>query len=276
LIPPEQSTGDLVAPPGSGRLKEKVCVVVGAGSRSAGFGTGRAAAIIFAREGARVLIVDRDLDAAAMTETLIVDEGGQAQTFVADMTSTAGAAAAMDHAIRTWGRIDVLDNNLGAQQFGTVVTASDEDWELALSINLRATILASRFAIPYMVAHGGGSIINIASIAGIRPRGGNTPYATTKGAVIPLTKSMAVDHGGDGIRVNCIVPGPLATPMAEAEGALSEERRADRRSSSPLGIEGTGWDVAHAALFLASDESRYVTGTTLRVEGGVSLRTPSR
>jgi NAD(P)-dependent dehydrogenase (short-subunit alcohol dehydrogenase family) len=260
----------------SGRLRAKVAMVVGAGSRSAGIGTGRATAIVFAREGAKVLVVDRDAQAAELTCKMIAAEGGEAVPIIADMTDGPAVSAAVDQALDRWGRIDVLDNNIGVQQFGTVADISEDQWDSALRVNLTAMFLACKYTIPAMKLAGGGSIVNIASVAGIRPRGGNAPYAVAKGAVIPLTKAMAVDHGRDGIRVNCVVPGPLATPMAEAEGALSDERRADRRSSSPLNIEGTGWDVAFAALYLATDESRYVTGAVLRVDGGVTLRTPSR
>ncbi len=251
-------------------------MVVGAGSRSAGIGTGRATAIVFAREGAVVLVVDRDREAAELTASMIRAEGGEAAAVVADMTDGQAAAAAVGQSADRWGRIDVLDNNIGLQQFGTVVSTSEEQWASALNVNLNAMFLACKYTIPVMMQNGGGSVINIASIAGIRPRGGNAPYAVAKGAVIPLTQAMAVDHGPDGVRVNCIVPGPLDTPMAESEGALSDERRANRRSSSPLNIEGNGWDVAYAALYFASDQSRYVTGAVLHVDGGVSLRTPSR
>jgi NAD(P)-dependent dehydrogenase (short-subunit alcohol dehydrogenase family) len=259
-----------------GRLHAKVAMVVGAGSRSAGIGTGRATAIVFAREGAKVLVVDRDREAAELTCKMIHAEGGEAAPIIADMTDGHAVSAAVDQSVDLWGRIDVLDNNIGVQQFGTIVSTSEDQWASALNVNLTAMFLACKYTIPVMKLAGGGSIINIASVAGIRPRGGNAPYAVAKGAVIPLTKAMAVDHGHDGVRVNCVVPGPLDTPMAEAEGALSDERRANRRSSSPLNIEGTAWDVAFAALYFAADESRYVTGAVLRVDGGVSLRTPSR
>ena len=267
---------DETSVPASARLQGKVCMVVGAGSRSAGIGTGRATAIVFAREGAKVLVVDRDREAAELTCTMIRAEGGEAAPIIADMTDGQAVAAAVGQSADRWGRIDVLDNNIGFQQFGTVVSTSEEQWASALNVNLTAMFLACKYTIPVMKQTGGGSVINIASIAGIRPRGGNAPYAVAKGAVIPLTKAMAVDHGPDGVRVNCVVPGPLDTPMAETEGALSDERRANRRSSSPLNIEGNGWDVAYAALFFASDQSRYVTGSVLHVDGGVSLRTPSR
>ncbi len=259
-----------------GRLQDKVCIVTGAGSRSDGIGTGRATAVVFAREGGRVLVVDRDEDAALVTKKLIDAEGGEAEVCVADLTIAADTEAMVARAVGLWGRLDVLDNNIGVQFFGSIANTSEEEWDSAVSLNLKAMMLASKYAIPAMIASGGGSIVNISSISGIRPRGGNALYSTFKGAVIPLTLAMAVDHGPDGIRVNCVIPGPISTPMAEAEGALSEERLAARRSSSPLLAIGTGWDVAYAAAFLASDEARYITGVSLPVNGGVSIRTPSR
>ncbi|ODU07031.1 MAG: short-chain dehydrogenase [Pseudonocardia sp. SCN 72-86] len=256
------------------RLEGKVCIVSGAGSRGAGIGTGRAAALLFAREGGRVLVVDQDEDAATATAEMIGAEGGASAVFVGDMTHEDDARRMVDAALERWGRVDVLDNNIGVQQFGTVVTASVDDWDRAFALNVKATVLASKYAIPAMAASGGGSIVNISSIAGFRPRGGNAPYAMTKGAVVPLTRTMAIDHGPDGIRVNAVIPGPIFTPMAEAEGV--EERRQQRVSASAIKRVGDGWDVANAALFFASDESRYVTGAVLPVEGGVMVRTPDR
>jgi NAD(P)-dependent dehydrogenase (short-subunit alcohol dehydrogenase family) len=257
------------------RLVDKVCIVTGAGSLGDGIGTGRAASVVFAREGARVLVVDRDEAAALATRRMIVDEGGSAETFQGDMTRSDDAERMVSRALALWGRVDVLDNNIGVQQLGTVVETTEEQWDRAMNLNLKTMVLASKFAVPAMIASGGGSIINISSIAGVRPRGLNTPYATAKGAVIPLTRSMAMDHGREGIRVNCIIPGPIYTPMAVAEG-VDEEGRERRKATSPLAREGTAWDVAYAALFFASDESRYVTGAALPVEGGSMLTTRAR
>jgi NAD(P)-dependent dehydrogenase (short-subunit alcohol dehydrogenase family) len=143
-----------------------------------------------------------------------------------------------------------------------------------MRVNVTSMMLASKHAIPAMIRAGGGAIVNISSISALRPRG-LTPYSVSKGAVIALTRAMAVDHAADGIRVNCIAPGPVYTPMVYADG-MSDELRERRRRSSPLGVEGTGWDIGYAALFLVSDEARYVTGVVLPVDGGVTLTSPAR
>ena len=257
------------------RLEGKVAIVTGAGSQlDEGIGNGRAAAILMAREGARVLLVDRKLEAAEATLAMIADEGGEAAAFEADVTNTDECRAMVEAAVGRWGRLDILDNNVGIGGAGNVVTADEEMWDRVMRVNVKAMMLASKHAVPAMIASGGGSIINISSIAAIRPHG-LTPYATSKGAVIALTKAMAGDHGRDAIRVNCVAPGPVYTPMVYA-GGMSDEQRERRRSSSLLKIEGTGWDIGNAVLFLASDEARYVTGVVLPVDGGVILSTPNR
>jgi NAD(P)-dependent dehydrogenase (short-subunit alcohol dehydrogenase family) len=176
--------------------------------------------------------------------------------------------------VATWGRLDILDNNVGIGIGGTVVGVSEDDWDLIMRVNVKSMMLASKHAVPAMTAGGGGAIVNISSIAAMRPSG-LTPYSTSKGAVISLTRAMAIDHARDGIRVNCIAPGPVYTPMVYA-GGMSDELRERRRRASPLDIEGTGWDVGYAALFLVSDEARYITGVVLPVDGGVSITGPGR
>jgi len=256
------------------RLAGKVAIVTGAGSRAAGIGNGRAAAILFAREGARVLVVDRSRAAAEATLKMILGEGGEAAVFDADVTRSDDCAAMVDDAVRRWGRLDILDNNVGIGGRGTVVEVSEEDWELVMRVNVTGMMLASKHAIPVLARGGGGAIVNISSISALRPRG-LTPYSASKGAVIALTRAMAIDHAQQGIRVNCVAPGPVYTPMVYADG-MSEELRERRRCASPLGIEGTGWDVGYAALFLVSDEARYITGVVLPVDGGVTIASPSR
>ncbi|HEX2172066.1 MAG TPA: SDR family oxidoreductase [Dehalococcoidia bacterium] len=256
------------------RLAGKVAIVTGAGSRAPGIGNGRATAILFAREGAKVLLVDRNPDAAEETLAIIRDEGGEADTFAADVTRSAECQAMVDRAVTRWGRLDILDNNVGIEGEGTILQVSEEDWDRVMTVNVKGMMLASRAAIPAMINSGGGAIINISSIAALRPRG-LTPYTTSKGAVISLTWALAIDHAKDGIRVNCIAPGPVYTPMVASRG-MNEERRERRRQASPLGIEGTGWDIGWAAVFLASDEARYVTGVVLPVDGGVTIASPSR
>lgn len=258
---------------GRARLAGKVAIVTGAGSRAEGFGTGRAAAVLFARHGARVLVVDRDQAAAAQTVALIEGEGGCAETHVADITSAAGCREMVAHAAGAWGRLDILDNNIGIEGAGTILEADWQQWDVVMTVNVKTIALASAAAVPHL-SRTGGAIINMSSISAFRPRG-LTPYSTAKGAVIALTRAMAVDHASAGIRVNCIAPGPIYTPMVYARG-MSPELRERRRKASLLGIEGTAWDVANAAVFLASDEARYITGVVLPVDGGVSLRSPER
>jgi len=257
-----------------GRLESKVAIVTGAGSRAAGIGNGRAAAILFAREGAKVLLVDKDTAAAEETLRLIREDGGEAEVFPGDVSRAADCRAMMERAVGRWGRLDILENNVGIEGPGSVVSVPEEEWDRVMQVNVKSMMLTGKFAVPAMATGGGGSIINISSIGALRPRG-LTPYATSKGAVIALTRAMAIDHAKDGIRVNCIAPGPMYTPMVYSKG-MSGEARERRRRASPLGIEGTGWDIGYAALFLASDEARYITGVVLTVDGGVTLTTPSR
>jgi NAD(P)-dependent dehydrogenase (short-subunit alcohol dehydrogenase family) len=257
------------------RLEGKVAIVTGAGSQlDEGIGNGRAAAILMAREGARVLLVDRKPEAAGATLDIIRKEGGEAEAFAADVTRSADCAAMVARALELWGRLDILDNNVGIGGGGSVVEVDEDTWDRVMAVNVKGMMLASKHAVPAMARGGGGSIINISSIAALRPSR-LTPYATSKGAVISLTYAMAVDHARDGIRVNCIAPGPVYTPMVYA-GGMSEELRERRKNASLLQIEGEGWDVGYAVLFLASDEARYITGVVLPVDGGVLLRGPDR
>ena len=189
------------------RLEGKVAIVTGAGSRAEGIGNGRAAAVLFAREGARVLVVDQQAATAERTLTMIRDEGGEAAVFVADVTRADDCRAMVAEAVRRWGRLDVLDNNVGIGGRGTVVEVGEAEWEHVMRVNVTGMMLASKHAIPAMAAGGGGAIVNISSISALRPRG-LTPYSASKGAVIALTRAMAIDHAAQGIRVNCIAPDP--------------------------------------------------------------------
>ena len=259
---------------GRGRLAGKVAIVAGAGSVAAGIGNGRATAILFAREGAKVLLVGRTRERAGPTLDAIAAEGGEAAIHLADVTRGEDCAAMVAAALERWGRLDVLHNNAGRSGPGSVVEVSEERWDEVLRANVTGAMLACKHAIPAMAAGGGGAIVNISSLSAIRPRG-LTPYTTAKGALIALTRALAIDHAAQGVRANCIVVGPVHTPMVYARG-MSEEARERRRRSSPLGIEGSGWDVAHAAVYLASDEARYVTGVALPVDGGVHVASPPR
>jgi len=256
------------------RLENKVAIVTGGGSRAAGIGNGRAAAILFAREGAKVLIVDNKPGPAEETLAAIKGEGGEAEVFVGDVTKAADCKAMVDRAVKRWGRLDILDNNVGIEGPATVVDVKEEDWDRVMTVNVKSMMLTGKFAIPAMVAHGGGAIVNISSVSALRPRG-LTPYSASKGAVIALTRAMAMDHAKEGIRVNCIAPGVMYTPMVYS-GGMTPEVRERRKRAAPLAIEGTGWDIGYAALFLVSDEARYITGVVLVVDGGVTLSTPPR
>ncbi|MCY4086808.1 MAG: SDR family oxidoreductase [Actinomycetia bacterium] len=261
--------GDPAGDPFDLGLEGKVAIVTGGGSRGEGIGNGRAAAILLARAGARVLVADLDLAAAEQTVALAAEEGGEAAACSVDVTQEEQCEAMVRAALDRWGRLDVLDNNVGIGSQGSVVEETRESWERVLTINLTSMMLVSRHAIPAMVKSGGGAIVNIASIAAMRPRG-LTAYSTSKGAIISLTRALAVDHGPSGIRVNCVAPGPAYTPMVEAWG-LSDEARERRRKASVIDIEGTGWDVGNAVVFLASERARWITGQTLVVDGGVTL-----
>lgn len=255
------------------RLAGKVAIVTGAGSRADGIGNGRAAAVLFAREGAKVLLVDQRRELAEATHAMIAADGGEAAVFAADVTR-GDECAMVDEAIRRWGRLDILDNNVGIGGRGTVVDADEAQWEQVMKVNVTSMMLTGKHAVPAMARTGGGAIVNISSISALRPRG-LTPYSASKGAVIALTRAMAIDHAAQGVRVTCIAPGPVYTPMVYAAG-MSAELRERRRQASPLGLEGTGWDVGYAALFLVSDEARYITGVVLPVDGGVTITSPAR
>lgn len=256
------------------RLKGKVAIVTGAGSRSDGLGNGRAVAIQFARQGAHVVLNDLNQESAEKTLKVIRDGGGTASICIADIADSSQAERLVSNAIAQFGRLDVLHNNVGIEGHGSVVDTDETMWQRVLDINLKTTMLTSKFAIPIMEEQGSGSIINTSSISALRPRG-LTPYSAAKGAVIALSKAMAIDHAKHGVRVNCIVPGPVHTPQGGAE-TMSEERREQRRKASPLGMEGTAWDISHAAVYLASDESRWVTGLIMPIDGGVSLTSAPR
>ncbi len=257
------------------QLDGKVAIVSGAGALRGGIGNGRAAAILLARAGARIVAVDRDLERAAETVEMIAAEGGEALAHAADMAEEADCKAVAELAMEKFGRVDVLDNNVGIGSSGTVVEEEVAVWERVMRVNVQTMFLAAKYAIPAMIAGGGGgAVVNVSSISALRPRG-LTAYSASKGAVISLTRAMAIDHAPDGIRANCIAPGPVYTPMVYGRG-MSDEARAMRRRASPLGIEGTGWDIGNAVVFLSSARARYITGQTLVVDGGITVSGPAR
>jgi NAD(P)-dependent dehydrogenase (short-subunit alcohol dehydrogenase family) len=256
-------------------LRGKVAIVAGGGAAGDGIGNGRAAAILLSRCGTRVLVVDRDLALAERTVAMIAAEGGTAAAHRADLTEEEEARVMVAAAVDRFGRLDFLDNNVGIGSRGSVVQEDARTWRRVMQSNVETMFVAAKHAIPAMIrTAGGGAIVNISSISALRPRG-LTAYSTSKGAVIALTRAMAVDHAPDKIRVNCVAPGPVYTPMVYA-GGMSEKARERRRLASALQIEGTGWDIGHAVRFLLSDHARYITGQTLVVDGGVSLQAPAR
>ena len=255
-------------PEGKGRLDGKVAIVTGAGSRGPGIGNGRAISVSFAREGARVVLVDQVRQWVEETYGMIVEEKGTAIVVEADVTAPASCDAAVAAAIRQWGRLDILVNNVGiGGPGGTAVEVDPEAWERALRVNVTSMMLMAKYAIPRMIEQGGGAIINIASVAGLTGGHPALLYPTSKGAVVNMTRAMASHHGEQGVRVNCIAPGMVYTPMVGA-GTMPPEVREARRNRSLLKTEGTAWDVANAAVYLASDEARWVTGVILPVDAG--------
>jgi NAD(P)-dependent dehydrogenase (short-subunit alcohol dehydrogenase family) len=255
-------------------LTGKVAVVTGGGAAGDGIGNGRATAILLARAGARVVVVDRDKALAQRTVSMIEEAGGQALAVEADVTRSADCAGIVETAEGRFGRLDLLDNNVGIGSRGTVLDETEENWRRVMQVNVDSMFLMAKHAIPAMRRQGGGAIVNVSSISALRPRG-LTVYTVSKGAVIALTRAMAVDHGRENIRVNCVAPGPVYTPMVYQRG-MSANARDRRRQASALGIEGTGWDIGLAVRFLLSNQARYITGHTLVVDGGTTLSAPER
>src|SRR5580704_10797136 len=251
-----------------GRLTGKVAIVTGAAAQAEGVGNGGAVATLFAREGARVVLVNRNLERAEALAAAIRAEGGEAAAFAADVTQAEATEATAAFAVERYGRLDILHNNVGVGAGGNTVTQSLGDWSRLLETNLTSAMLCCRAAIPRMREAGGGSIINVSSSAGMLGLSG-TPgavaYTATKAGLQGLTLSVAADHAAEGIRANCLVVGTVYTPLVRG---LGEEGRERRRKAVPLQTEGTGWDVAHAAVFLASDEARWITGIMLPIDGG--------
>jgi NAD(P)-dependent dehydrogenase (short-subunit alcohol dehydrogenase family) len=260
-----------------GRVEGKVAIVTGAGSTPGpGVATGRATAIALAREGARVLLADLRPDRAEETLGLIEEEGGTGHVFAGDMTKAADCEAMVRAAVDTFGTLDVLVNNIGAAIAGTVVDTSEADWDRVLDITLRAAFLSAKYAVPIMAQKGSGAIVNIGSISGFRG-GSYVGYSAAKGGIHALTVDMAYSHGRQGVRVNAIAPGHITTPLmysVRGHTAETDFRQELAAAASLLGTEGNGWDVAWAAVFLASDEARWITGVTLPVDGGVMAVTP--
>jgi NAD(P)-dependent dehydrogenase (short-subunit alcohol dehydrogenase family) len=261
--------------PQARRLAGKVAIVTGAGSRFAGpggpvVGNGRATAILFAREGARVALVDEQVEWAEETHRIIAGEGGEAAVVKADVASIDSCRWAVERTLETFGALHVLVNNVGISgPPGNAVEVDPEAWDRAMRVNVTSMMLMAKYAIPAMVRAGGGSIVNLSSVSGILGGHPSLLYPTSKAAVIGITRALAAHHAQERIRVNCIAPGTVYTPMVASRGMTPELREA-RRQGTLLKVEGTAWDVAAAAVFLASDAARWITGVVLPVDAGAT------
>ena len=283
----EHKAPDLEHAPGRGRLAGKVVLVIGGGSIGPGWGNGKAAAVVYAREGARVAVVDWREPPRRKPSTSSAPPAASAIALSGDMTNEADVARVVASALEAFGRIDVLHNNVGGSGTGkSLANITVEDWNQTLARNLTSAMLTCRAVVPHMERAGGGSIVNISSISSIRHLGTPTAvYSAAKGALNELTKNIAVECARKQIRANCVLPGYIDTPFIRRDvGGVPSYRRkgfesaevyaAARNEIVPMGRMGTGWDVAYAALFFASDDSAYVTGQMLVVDGGVTSTCP--
>ncbi len=263
----------------SGRLQDRIAIVTGAGCVGPGWGNGRATAVRFAEEGARIFAVDRNLDSVAETVARVKAVGGEIVVQHCDVTDNASVAAMVKACVERFGRIDVLVNNVGGSAHGGPVEMSEEVWDAQVDYNLKSVFLTCKHVLPVMEKQKAGAIVNVASTSGIRFTGAfQVGYAATKAGVIQLSRVVAVQYAGKGIRVNTVVPGQLHTPMVEVRlakqraGGDIEALLKQRLDRIPAGFMGDGHDTANAALFLASDEARFVTGTEIVVDGGMTVR----
>lgn len=260
------------------RLKDKVAIVTGAGSIGPGWGNGKATAVLFAREGAKILAVDINLAAAEETKAIIDQEGGDCTVHKTDVSKSDEVKAMVERCMETYGRIDILHNNVGIGVIGDPVETSEETWDRVMAINLKSVFLTCKYVLPYMEKQSGGAIINISSIAAIGYYGVPTAaYSTTKAGILGLTQSIALRYAEKNIRANCILPGLMNTPMIHESmkgffvGDV-EKMVEIRNKQCPMKKMGDAWDVAYTALFLASDEAKYITGAQFVVDGGISCK----
>ncbi len=257
------------------RLKDKIAIVVGAGSSGPGWGNGKAAAVAYAREGAAVACIDLVHDAAEETAAIIAKEAGRSMAIAADVTDMSSINAAVERVMAEFGRIDILHNNVGVTHMGGPVELSEEQFAAALDLNIGPIYRTSKAVIPHMLRQGAGVIVNISSLAAIRWTGyPYFAYYATKAAVNQATVALAMQYARQGIRANCIMPGLIDTPLIykqiSGQYASADEMVAARNAAVPLGTMGTAWDIANAAVFLASDEAKFITGVCLPVDGGQS------
>ncbi|MGW0704429.1 SDR family NAD(P)-dependent oxidoreductase [Streptomyces sp. NPDC002643] len=261
----------------SGKLAGRVAIVVGGGqTEGETMGNGRASCLTYAREGARVLVVDRDADSAEQTAKLVREEGGQARAHQADITSEDDCRGIPEAALAAFGRIDILHNNVGIVPAGPTERLTAEQWRTGFEVNLTGMWLTCKYVLPHLREQRSGAVVNISSMASLMAGGMAIAYATSKAAVNSMTRSLAQEYAPHGVRVNAIAPGMMDTPMgvdqvARATGASRQDVAAQRAAMTPMGRQGTSWDVANAALFLASDDAAYITGVVLAVDGGSSL-----
>ncbi|CAP41063.1 SDR family NAD(P)-dependent oxidoreductase [Bordetella petrii] len=263
----------------TGRLQGKVAIVTGAGSVGPGWGNGRAIAYRFAQEGARVFAVDMNADAMEETVARVREAGGQIATWQADVTSSDAVRDMVQACVDAWGRIDILVNNVGGSRKGGPVTLDEDAWDKQIDFNLKSVYLGCRHVLPLMEQQGGGAIVNIASTSGIRWTGSaQVGYASAKAGVIQLSRVVALEYAKKNIRCNSVIPGQMHTPMVEVRlagqrtGGDVSQLLAQRQARIPLPFMGDGLDTANAALFLASDEARFITATEIVVDGGMSAR----
>ena len=261
--------------PSGQRLENKVAIVTGAGTRGEIAGTGQAASILMAREGAKVLLSDIDIDRAEETLNSIEKEGGIGKIFIGYVTSEKDCEAMIKESVKQFGKLDILFNNVGGPGGGMVTEIEEEDWHRSIDLNMKSAVMGSKYAIPAMEKSGGGSIINVSSIDGTQAGSTrNVPYSISKAAISHLSRIMAVHHGRQNIRVNCVAPGHVYGAFPNRFKKMEENWRELRKKAGPLGTEGTAWDVGWAVVYLASDEAKWVTGVVLPVDAGVQAASP--
>lgn len=279
-------TGDMTGAPGMDgffRLDGKVAFVGGAGSVGPGWGNGKATAVLLARRGAKVFCTDISAEAVQETVDIIAAEGGTARAFVSDATVSESVQDAVKTCVADFGGIDIVVNNVGGSVPGGAADMDEDVWNKQIDLNLNSAYLGCKYTIPHMLQRGGGAIVNLSSIVAIRMAEGrvHAAYTASKSAVIALSRSIAIQHAAKGLRCNTIIPGLLHTPLVEARlvkqlGAADAEALIKKRNQQiPMKQAGTGWDVAHAVLYLVSNEAGHVTGTELIVDGGLAAAMPS-